>query len=203
MKECLSKVLRMQQPSKPSTVVPFPRKPGAARHGFDADGHGAGGHDRNRNPETITDFRFLEGQWLVENRMLASAFAGSPSWSAFDTVHSCRSMLNGTMHIEETISEHGASRTTLRLFDSRERSWAVYFVAPGAGKLGEPLEGRFEAGTGIFVGPGTWDGRRVLLRETWKDVESKPHWELELSQNGGRTWTPCWIREFTRVYWPQ
>ncbi|MBN1237032.1 MAG: hypothetical protein JXB36_00950 [Gammaproteobacteria bacterium] len=148
------------------------------------------------------DFDFLHGQWLVENRRLAEPLGRPEDWIGFDTIHSCRSILNGAGHLEETASEDGASWATLRLLDPRNRRWTVHCISPLDGTLRTPLTGTFESGVGTFVGEDTWRGRTVRLRETWLRTTAKPRWELAFSLDGGATWNECWLRDFTRVYWP-
>jgi len=62
------------------------------------------------------------------------------------------------------------------------------------------MRGKFEDGTGEFLGHDVEDGRPVLVRFTWTDIESPlPRWEQAFSTNNGKTWEANWIMEFERI----
>jgi len=146
------------------------------------------------------DFDFLHGQWLVENRRAAEAFAPSSRWLVFDSILGCRPLAGGG-HLEESASDDGAT-SVLRLFDARHRRWTVHRIL-AEGTLSAPLTGRFTNGIGTFVGEESADGERVLVRETWSFRSGKPRWEQSFSLDGGETWAVHWIRDLIRVNWPQ
>lgn len=158
---------------------------------------------RNGAPAAATDFDFLHGQWLVENRRSSNPFAASSVWAAFDSVHDCRPLSGVAGHLEESASsDQDEGAAILRLFDARHRSWTIYRISSADGTLKAPLRGGFTDGVGIFIGEDIWCGRQVLVRETWTPLTEKPRWEQAFSADGGETWRNHWIRDFIRVDWP-
>jgi len=146
------------------------------------------------------DFDFLHGEWLVENRRLADPLDAASEWIVFDSAHSCRPLIGSAGHIEEITSDNGVTGAVLRLFDARSRRWAIHRISPGDGTLRPAMHGGFDGGVGLFVGDEAWQGRPVLLRETWTEPR-RPHWERAFSTDGGRTWLTYWVRDFIRVDW--
>jgi hypothetical protein len=60
--------------------------------------------------------------------------------------------------------------------------------------------GSFSSDIGVFEGTDVFEGRPIRLRFTWSGVTtSTPRWEQAFSDDGGETWEPNWIMEFTRA----
>ena len=50
----------------------------------------------------------------------------------------------------------------------------------------------------MFLGEDTFEGRPILVRFIWSDVNSgTPRWEQAFSEDDGDTWETNWVMEFT------
>lgn len=147
------------------------------------------------------DFDFLHGEWVVANRRLLDPMASAADWIAFDTVYSCRPLLNGLGNIDEVLSEEFGSNAALRLFDVQSRSWSIHRASSRDAVLRPPLNGGFAQNVGTFIGEDSLRDRPLLVRHTWLRNLEAPRWEQAFSFDAGTTWVSNWVMDLTRVDW--
>ncbi len=152
---------------------------------------GAGG----RANDGRHDFDFYFGRWDVRVRRLREAFVGSDEWIEYDATDESRSIIGGLGCIDEFITDHngGLVGMALRLFDPETRLWSVYWASSRSGRLDAPVVGRFKDGIGEFIGKDVHEGRPMLVRNLWRDIEKNSvRWEQAASLDDGKTWeTNC------------
>jgi hypothetical protein len=159
------------------------------------------------------DFDFLVGDWRVHHRRLKHRLVGCEQWDAFEGTASHRPQLGGQCNVEEhTLAlPDGLYRAlAIRAFDPTTALWSIWWLdARAPDRIGPPVVGRFDAGTGLFFGEdihenvdaGIRKRTPVHVRFTWhlpRDAEP-PRWEQAFSADGGRTWETNWTMEFVRT----
>jgi hypothetical protein len=152
------------------------------------------------------DFDFLHGSWTIRNRRLDRALAECAEWQEFDSIASVRAILHGLGNVDNisvpNLPGVGAFEgATLRLFDPGERHWSIFWASTRRpGYLDPPLVGRFVKGRGVFDGEDTYDGVPIRVRFHWDhDGAQSARWQQSFSADGGQTWEPNWVMEFTRM----
>jgi hypothetical protein len=89
---------------------------------------------------------------------------------------------------------------TVRLYSPTAREWSIYWAAcPGSGRFDVPMVGRFEGLRGEFYSQEVFEGRHIFNRFIWTvEAPDVCRWEQAFSGDGGGTWEPNWIMDFTR-----
>jgi hypothetical protein len=148
-----------------------------------------------------TDFDFWPGDWKVHNRWLRERLAGSDEWEEFEATSSARKTLDGLGNEDVFRTDHngGFAGMSFRFFDPKTRQWAIYWAdSRRPGFLDPPVVGSFEGDIGVFEGDDTFDGKPIRVRFVWSGVTTPtPRWEQAFSDDGGETWEPNWVMEFT------
>ena len=112
-------------------------------------------------------------------------------------------VMNGDAFVDEmhgTMDGEDFWGMTHRIYDPAHREWSLYWSDTANPGLYPPMRGKFENGTGEFLGHDVEDGRPVLVRFTWTNIDGPlPRWEQAFSTNNGKTWEPNWIMEFERI----
>jgi hypothetical protein len=159
----------------------------------------------HENPVVIGDgrhdFDFLHGQWHSRQRKLRKRLAGCDDWDEFAADLHCKPILGGLGNMDE-LSSPAMSYVglALRLYDTDDKAWSIYWITGGEAAIEPPVTGRFCDGVGDFIGPDTHDGTPVLVRFRWSDITgTSARWAQALSADGGVTWETNWIADFTRV----
>jgi hypothetical protein len=149
------------------------------------------------------DFDFWMGRWNGHNRYLRRRLAGSDAWDEFESTVVARPLLDGLGNEDEFRSDYdgGFIGMSFRFFDPVQDQWAIYWAdTRRPGRLDPPVLGSFTGDTGVFEGTDEFEGRPIHVRFTWSDVTTPaPRWEQAFSDDGGTTWEPNWIMEFTRA----
>lgn len=151
------------------------------------------------------DFDFLYGRWMIASRRLKRHFAGldpddPQNWDAFAGRVTCGGHLDGIANIDEMhFPYRGFSGMSIRLYDIAAAAWRLWWVCSTDGLLQRPAAGRFQDGTGLFLGDAIDDGRPVKLRYRWTADEIAPRWEQAYSLDNGISWETNWRMDFTRV----
>ncbi len=150
------------------------------------------------------DFDFLAGRWKVRHRRLRHRLAGSGDWEEFE----------GTLHNHPVLGGHGNVSDNrfvpagqpfhgmgIRTYDPAGREWLSWWLDGRAPRgIGAPLRGRFDGGTGTFLGEEPIGGRKAMSRVVWSRTDpGAPRWEQSASADGGRTWETNWISDFERL----
>lgn len=167
-----------------------------------------GGQGMTQTPETnVSDdshgFDFLFGHWSIHNRMLRHPLSGSHEWHEFEATSTESPVLGGEGNLEQYNAPNGLHgpihAVAMRLYDRKSGQWSIYWSTVGTGSFGVPTAGKFENGVGLFYDHEDYNGRPIVVRFTWTHSdENHCRWEQAFSADGGTTWEPNWIMEFTR-----
>jgi hypothetical protein len=144
-----------------------------------------------------TDFTFLAGEWRVEHRYLRGR-----EWAQAEGTVSHRELRDGWANVEDHLirTATGTNRAVgLRARNPKTGAWSIWWLdSRSPSHIDPPMRGRFENGTGTFLGSTTLDGKPVRVRFTWSDVTSaSPRWQQDYSHDDGRTWQAVWTMRFT------
>jgi hypothetical protein len=149
---------------------------------------------------TNHDFDFIGGHWTSAQRRRTRILAGSDDWYEFTATLDCTVLLDGNSTFDVLRApERGIEGITLRLFDSEQKVWRIWWATARTGDLDAPVEGTFVDGVGTFECDDTWEGRPVRVRYQWLDTASaEPRWEQAFSPDGGLTWEVNWAAVYRR-----
>ena len=165
------------------------------------------------------DFDFIYGKWRMPNHRLNKRLAGSHDWSDFITCDEGGPLPGGIGDTDYWRASFWKDfvGVTFRTYDPKTGLWRIYWVDNtfSGGAIEPPVVGRFQGNVGIFEGPDTYNGKRVLARYIWtlnpkkSQVDSKweramnpsgarvvAKWEQAYSVDGGKTWETNWYNEF-------
>jgi hypothetical protein len=153
------------------------------------------------------DFDFLVGRWRVANRKLADPLAEpSSEWLEFDATVESRPILGGLGNCDAYDAPAFPGRENyqgfaLRLCDPETGAWRIWWASTtGRGRLDTPVVGRFTDGVGLFECEDTIGGHDLTVRFEWQDITpSSARWVQSFSFDGGETFVPNWIMDFTRL----
>lgn len=157
-------------------------------------------------PDGQHDFDFEFGEWTVRLSRLLRPLTGSTAWLKYEGTSVVRKVWNGRANLGE-ISVDGAAGhiegLSLRLYDPETREWHISWANANDGLLGPPMIGGFRNGRGEFYNQETLNGRAIFVRFIFSDITATTfRLEQAFSGDGGKTWEPNWIAEFTRVREP-
>jgi hypothetical protein len=97
----------------------------------------------------------------------------------------------------------GSRGFTLRVFDIQWKEWSIYRASSRTGALLPPVVGTFTDDRGDFHGADTHDGKSIKAHFIWSDITpTSSRREQEFSVDGGQTWEPNWVMEFTHQMAP-
>ncbi|HMU93672.1 MAG TPA: hypothetical protein PKE35_10660 [Anaerolineales bacterium] len=149
------------------------------------------------------DFNFFIGNWTVKHRKLKELLKNCAEWDEFESTVVDRAIMGGIGNLEEMIFERTAGRfygTSLSIFNPKTKQWSQYWVDSANATLQDPMIGKFTDGVGEFFSEDEFEGRTVLARARWYDIEENScKWEQSLSDDGGQTWETNWVMEFIRA----
>lgn len=152
-------------------------------------------------------FDFWIGRWSVNLRSRQSDLSWAPLATATAHIYS---ILDGKAVLELWDSE-SIKGFSLRYFDPERQEWVLWlnWPNPSTGRAFlRGLTGRFRHGRAVFEGEHQQpDGTRITTRYTFSDITPfSLRWHDKYSRDGGETWRPNWIMEFTReaveAEWP-
>ncbi|MBY0573259.1 MAG: hypothetical protein K2P84_06225 [Undibacterium sp.] len=146
------------------------------------------------------EFNFLSGNWKILNRQLTSS--NPEVWDRFEGEASCWSILNGTASIEELrIPARNFSGMGLRILNKEKQVWSDFWMNAKNGILLTPAtEAYFHEGRGVFVSEEIDGDQTILVRGVWDRISDKTcRWEQATSRDGGNTWQPNWLMDWTRI----
>ncbi len=151
---------------------------------------------------SFNDFDFLVGQWKVRHQKFKHRLLQCRACQEFAGRSEARKILGGFGLMGENIvfDPHGTYRSlSLFTFDAEAKTWSVWWYDGRAPASHDPLVGRFEDGTGVFVGEGNFDGTMARIRYIWTGRDDAPRCEHAVSMNMGETWETMWIMDFRRI----
>ena len=148
------------------------------------------------------DFDPLLGSWKYHLKRRLHPLTGSNQWVEFDGTGECRKIFDGAQ-IDQGEWNGPTGRIvglTLRVYNPQSHQWRLYWDNQKVGVLDPPQVGEFKDGVGEFFAQDTIDGKTILIRFHWTNLNtSTPHFEQSFSNDGGSTWEVNWITDQTRV----
>lgn len=148
------------------------------------------------------DFDFLVGKWKGLNRRLRERLVGSTDWEAFEGRLVMHKILGGLGNFDEATlyRESGqAEGANLRLYNPSTGEWSIYWASAGEDNLFPPMVGKFEDGRGVFYAYEPVEGQHIYTRAVYTTLSNDAcRWEQAFSADGGQSWEPNWICDFTR-----
>jgi len=149
------------------------------------------------------DFDFLIGEWNIANEFLEHRLRGATDWEHFPATSRVEKVMVDPQGVyggnldQMFVPAKGFTGMTLRLYDPATGLWSIYWSDTKSHRLFPPTVGRFENGTGTFLGEDVEGGVPVKVRFLWNQ-HSSPVWEQSMSTDGGQTWERNWVMRFTR-----
>ena len=148
-------------------------------------------------------FDWFVGTWTSKQRRLRRILAGGEDWYEFAGTHRVWNALDGVAQFDEALfPTEGFGGITLRLYDAERDEWSLYWASSRNGRLAlPPTVGRFaKDGVGVFTNEEVYEGKPITVRFVWSDITpTSARWEQAFSPDGGASWEPNWIAEFTRT----
>lgn len=149
------------------------------------------------------DFDPLLGSWKYHLRRRLNPLTGSNEWVELEGTGVCYKIWDGRAQLD-TIEVDGPTGhiegLTLRLYNPQSHQWRLYWANSKTGILDPPQVGEFKDGHGQFFAQDTINGKTILIRFDWSNMNTKsPHFEQSFSDDGGKTWEVNWITDQTRV----
>lgn len=149
------------------------------------------------------DFDWLIGDWTVAHRRLRRRLAGDDSWDEFAGACAMRALIGCLGNVDDNflqLPEGPYRAAAVRLFDTANRRWSIWWIDGRVLTFGAPVHGGFVDGVGRFVGEDSHDGRPILVRFVWSEIAAgSGRWQQSFSPDGGATWELNWDMRFTRV----
>ena len=148
------------------------------------------------------DFDFNIGVWHTHIKRVLDPFAGSRHSIELNGTVTVRKVWGGRAELEEIEAEGPKGHwegLTLFLYNPKSGQWSQSFIDSKAADLGNPLIGEFRNGRGELYTQDTVGAKSVFIRGTWSDITPNAHrFEEDLSDDGGKTWSPAFIGELSR-----
>jgi len=149
------------------------------------------------------DFDWEFGKWKVHVKRLAHPLSGSQQWQQYDGTLDVSKIWNGRANIVEFKAASATGHfegLSLRLFDPKTHQWSVSWANADDGTLDRvPMVGGFENGRGEFFSFQQNADRWVMVRLTLSGITTGTvHGEQSFSIDGGKTWEPNFLEDFTR-----
>jgi hypothetical protein len=148
------------------------------------------------------DFDFSHGLWHTHVTRVLDPFDGGTHTVTLEGTKTSHSLWGGKAWIEEIEADGPTGHwegMTLFVYNPAAHQWSQTYV-DSSGDIDAPTIGSFKNGRGEFYGTEAHKGRNVLVRGVWSDI--KPdfhHYEIALSQDGGRNWVTAFKADLTRL----
>jgi hypothetical protein len=158
------------------------------------------------------DFDFSIGRWRTHITRRVHPLSGSNEWADYDGTSIVRTIWDRRASLGETEAEGPAGHLealSLRLYNPESHQWSLRYASTGGTtstptSLTVPAIGEFKDGRGEFYDTEPYNGRDILLRNTWSDITPMSiRFEQAFSEDGGRTWETNWIAVDTRIEGPE
>lgn len=148
-------------------------------------------------PPESRQFDFWLGEWDGRLRELQPDLSWKDTRVADARLYPA---LNGKAMIE-LWDEAEIKGFSIRYYDAAKKAWALWLNWPGPNASGwsPTLEGGFRHGRGEFFRMSKNGESQLITRYTFSDITpSSLRWDDGYSTDGGKTWAPNWIMEFSR-----
>jgi hypothetical protein len=149
------------------------------------------------------DFDFNIGTWHTHIMTLQHPLTGSKTWAELNGTVTVRKIWGGKASMEE-IDASGPTEhlqgLTLFLYNPQSHQWSQTFASTSDGVLQTPAIGEFKDGRGELIDQEPYNGRTILVRNTWSDIKpDSHHFEIAFSDDNGKTWEPIFVANLTRI----
>jgi len=148
------------------------------------------------------DFDFEFGSWKIHLRRLVHPLTGSNAWVDLDGSSVVRKVWDGRANLGELEVNGSGSHIeglSLRLYNPESHQWGIFWANSKDGSLGAPAIGQFEDGQGEFFDQESFNGAAIFVRFIFSAITPTTfHLEQAFSPDGGKTWEPNWIADFSR-----
>jgi hypothetical protein len=148
------------------------------------------------------DFDPLLGKWKYHLKRRLNPLTGSDKWVEFEGTGECFRVWDGGSQVD-TIEVDGPTGhiegLTLRVYNPQSHQWRLYWANRKIGVLDPPQVGEFKDGHGEFFAQDTINGKTILIKFDWTNLNGTPHFEQSFSDDGGKNWEVNWITDQTRV----
>lgn len=148
------------------------------------------------------DFDFNIGTWKTQISRLQHPLTGSATWVKWKGTVVVRKVWDGRANLEEIMIDGPTGHIeglTLRLYNPQSHQWTLSWSNSSDGTLEQPLTGEFKNGRGVFFQQTQFNGRTIMVRQTYSNITPDSHnFEQAFSDDGGATWEPNWIAKLTR-----
>lgn len=149
------------------------------------------------------DFDFEIGTWKTHLSRLDHPLTGSHTWIEYYGTSLVRKIWDGRANLVELEVDGPPGHVeglSMRLYNPQSHQWSLNFANVRVGTLGVPTIGEFKNGRGEFYDQEEFNGRMILVRNTWMDITADScRFEQAFSDDGGKTWEPNWIAVDTRT----
>jgi hypothetical protein len=149
------------------------------------------------------DLDFLSGRWSARISHILNPFADGQRVVELEGIIAVSKVWNGHGWLEQIDADGPGVHwggLALFLYNSKGRQWSQSFVNGQSGVWAAPMIGDFQNGRGEFYSQDSYDGRTVLVRGVWSNIEPTSHTYTEsLSDDGGATWRPGLIVSWSRI----
>src|SRR5437870_6164527 len=148
------------------------------------------------------DFDFNFGVWKTHIKRVLEPLSGSNKSIELNGLVTTHKIWDGRAQWEEIEADGPNGHwqgMTLFLYNPQAHQWNQSFINSKIGELSPPLVGEFKDGRGELFSQDTFNGRSVLVRAVWSNIEpDSHHFEESYSDDGGKTWAPAFIAELAR-----
>jgi hypothetical protein len=147
-------------------------------------------------------FDFLMGRWRTHYRILRHRLVGNHDWVDCYGTSIVRPFWAGGANLEDgdlKCPDRYVGGMTLRLYDAPTHRWTLWWGTRKLGIAPPPQVGHFEKGAGDFYAPDIQEGRHVIVRFRWTQIDGNPHFEQAFSSDKGKTWETNWTTDYRRV----
>jgi hypothetical protein len=149
------------------------------------------------------DFDFNVGTWHTHIKRATKPLSGNAEFVVLDGTVTVRRVWGGRAQLEEIEADGPNGHwqgMTLFLYNPTARQWSQNYANSKNGLLEAPSIGSFKDGKGELYSQDTVNDRSVLARGTWSDIKpDSHHFQIDYSDDGGRTWEPVFIADLTRL----
>ena len=152
--------------------------------------------------DTSHDFDFHYGTWATHIKYLRQSSSDTPTWGEQSGTVAVRKIWGGRALMEEiNVGGHdGFSGLTLFLYDPLTRRWNQAYADASDGKFEASMTGTFLQGRGELISQAPFGGNMVLQRGVWSNLTTNAHdFQVDVSQDGGRTWQAVFVASLTRI----
>jgi hypothetical protein len=148
------------------------------------------------------DFDFDVGVWRTHIRRILDPLSGDTRSIELNGIVTVRKVWDGRAQLEEIETDGPNGHwegLSLFLYNPTAHQWSQSFVNSKVGQLTNPLVGSFSNGRGELFAQDTINGRSILVRAVWSDINPDSHqYQEDYSADGGRTWALSFVAEKTR-----